>query len=158
MRASAGNYSAQAVNRRIGELKEGVVVEEDSLLAKLLRAQALISKRKIEAKQAKDLAKELHLATKDFIEAVDDDTAMSLVRAKWVDTLTEQFEAVPTSIIGELVAKLEHLADKYAVTFAEVGTQIADTKSELVSMMGQLRGSDFDMAGVRELMALLGGE
>ncbi len=158
MRASAGNYSAQVVSRRIDELKEDIVVEEDSLLAKLLRVQALIAERKVEAKQAKDMAKELHLATKDFIEAIDDDTAMSLLRAKWVDALTEQFEAVPTNIISELVVKLEHLAGKYAVTFAEVGTQIADTKNELVSVMGRLRGNEFDMAGVRELMTLLGGE
>ena len=50
------------------------------------------------------------------------------------------------------------LAEKYKTTFAEVDQQIEEAEASLVGMLKMLKGSDRDMAGLAELVRLLGGE
>lgn len=46
---------------------------------------------------------------------------------------------------------------KYATTFADVDAEIKETEQQLSAMIDQLTGSEFDMQGLKELQALLGG-
>ena len=60
--------------------------------------------------------------------------------------------------IDSLIDKVKDLSHKYETTFAEVDEQIRTEESNLSQMLGQLTGNDSDMAGIHELMDLLGGE
>jgi type I restriction enzyme M protein len=42
--------------------------------------------------------------------------------------------------------------------YADIDAQIQSAEAELSGMLGQLEGDEFDMAGIRELANLLGGE
>ena len=65
---------------------------------------------------------------------------------------------MPDEAIGSLVDTLAALSDKYATTYADIDAQIQSAEAELVSMLGKLEGDEFDLAGIRELASLLGGE
>ena len=48
--------------------------------------------------------------------------------------------------------------NKYATTFFDIEEEIKSTEKELCSMIDDLVGNDYDMQGLREFKALLGGE
>ena len=95
--------------------------------------------------------------TKETIEGLSDEQVIELLKDKWIKPLIESLMQLPDSIVAELVAKLEALAKKYETTFAEVETQIEETKKSLSAMIDDLDGSEFDMLGLAELKKLLGG-
>lgn len=55
------------------------------------------------------------------------------------------------------IEKLEALGKKYEITFADIEREIAEEERELCTLLGELRGSEYDMKGVTELKSLLGG-
>lgn len=72
--------------------------------------------------------------------------------------MIQQLGSLPNAVVDELVAKVTALRDKYATTYADIDTEIQSIETELVGMLGNLTGNEFDMAGVGELAKLLGGE
>ncbi|PWG65349.1 type I restriction-modification system subunit M [Bifidobacterium callitrichidarum] len=124
----------------------------------LVAAQRLLD----EEKQVKSDIKKLNVAledkTKTVIEGLDAGQVADLLSSKWVDQLQSKLEALPTAVLDELIAKVTALDEKYATTYADVCSQIKTAESELSSMLDQLVGDEFDMAGIAELKSLLGGE
>jgi len=56
------------------------------------------------------------------------------------------------------VTGLYALSSKYETTFADVETQIRETEATLVSMIDNLEGNEFDMAGLQAFKKLLEDE
>jgi len=81
-----------------------------------------------------------------------------LLDAKWNKPLVAQMQTLPNVAVEELVAKVCALRDKYATTYADIDAEIQSVETELVGMLGNLTGNEFDMAGINELAKLLGGE
>ena len=79
------------------------------------------------------------------------------MKNKWIDKLTEQLAGLPDKLVNALAVKVQDLSEKYSVTFASVENEIIQTEKELSAMIDDLTGSDFDMQGLKELQALLGG-
>lgn len=132
--------------------------EPGSLPSKLERAGALFDEEKAVKKKLKEAEAKLEEKTKKAIENLSDEQANILLDAKWNKPLLEQLHSLPKAVVDELVAKVCALRDKYATTYADIDAEIRDVESELVSMLGNLTGNEFDMAGVNELAVLLGGE
>ena len=99
----------------------------------------------------------LHMQTKETIEGLTDEQAREMLRKKWIEKLTELLHSLPDKLINTLAARVQALSEKYAVTFASVEDEIRQTEQELSAMIDDLTGSDFDMQGLKELQALLGG-
>ena len=99
----------------------------------------------------------LHMKTKETIENLTDEQARGLLKNKWIDKLTEQLAGLPDKLVNALAVKVQDLSEKYSVTFASVENEIIQTEKELSAMIDDLTGSDFDMQGLKELQALLGG-
>lgn len=97
----------------------------------------------------------LHLKTKKTIENLNDDEVNVLLKLKWIQPVVNNISSLPNSIISELTQKVTALADKYATTYAEVAKDIQEAENNLVSMINELEGSDFDMKGLHELQTLL---
>ena len=57
-----------------------------------------------------------------------------------------------------LEKKVKALSEKYADTYEDIENEITKTQNELIKMLGELTGSDTDMAGIMEFKKLLGGE
>lgn len=153
-----GTYTKANVNKRIAALCDGHHIEEGSLLDILIHVRDLEAKRKDAIRETKDKGKRLYDKTVDFVRNIDDATARKLLAAKWIEPVVLAFANAPEERVDYLVGALNALREKYEITFAEIDRQIVDTSRELVGLLGQLRGNDNDMAGIAELIKLLGNE
>ncbi|MCD8405255.1 type I restriction-modification system subunit M [Tenacibaculum dicentrarchi] len=97
----------------------------------------------------------LHLNTKNTIENLNDAQVNTLLNLKWVQPVVNSINSLPNSIITQLTQKVTALADKYATTYAQVAKDIQEAENNLVGMIDELEGSDFDMKGLHELQTLL---
>lgn len=140
----------------------GKMLRSDSLEpdfeTKLRSAKSLMDKEKRLKKEIKADEASLDELTKETVEGLSDDNVFELLEAKWVSPLVGSLYELPENAIAELCAKVRALAEKYKTTFAEVDQQIEEAEASLVGMLKMLKGSDRDMAGLAELVRLLGGE
>ncbi|MCD8441041.1 type I restriction-modification system subunit M [Tenacibaculum dicentrarchi] len=97
----------------------------------------------------------LHLKTKNTIENLNDAQVNTLLNLKWVQPVVKSINSLPNSIITQLTQKVTALANKYATTYAAVAKDIQEAENNLVGMINELEGSDFDMKGLHELQTLL---
>ena len=130
------------------ETYEGKVVKADRLLVEQTALKADI--------KAKSNA--LHLKTKTTTEALTDEQVNELLHLKWITPLSRELAAMPSAVITQLTSQVQSLADKYAVTYSQVDSEIKTTEQELAKIMGKLTGNEFDMQGLAELTSLLNGE
>ena len=158
------------------EEKEGAFVDEDSWVFKnlknALKDQGIAEETKEKIRRVADLYNEekslksaikvestsLEQKTKETIEALTDEQVIDLLKAKWISPLVENLLQLPDRIIAELIAKLEALAKKYETTFSDLEQEIEATEHELVLLLDELTGSEFDMRGLAEFKKLIGGE
>jgi type I restriction enzyme M protein len=131
---------------------------EDSLPNRLDAAAKLFDEERALKRRLKDAKMALVDKSKEAMEELSDDQAHALLSAKWISPLVRRIEAMPDAVVGSLVNAVRDLEDKYATTYANIDAQIQEAESELVDMLGQLTGNEFDMAGIRELAYLLGGD
>ena len=131
---------------------------EQSYKAKIIRTNTLIDEDKALKKSVKEAATALHLKTKTTIEALTESEVNNLLQLKWIAPLTTELAAMPSAVITQLTTQVQALADKYAVTYSQVASEIKTTEQELAEMMGELTGNEFDLQGLAELTHLLKGE
>ena len=81
-----------------------------------------------------------------------------LLEAKWITPLQESLQALPKGVLDDFVSKITALNEKYANTYSDVCSQVSAAERELSEMLGKLTGDAADLAGINELMMLLGGE
>lgn len=131
---------------------------EESYEAKIIGVNKLINEEKALKKAVKEAAIQLHLKTKTTIEGLTDEQVNTLLHLKWITPLSRELAAMPSSVIAQLTSQVQALADKYAVTYSQVASEIRTTEQELANMMAELTGNEFDMQGLAELTNLLKGE
>ena len=152
-------FLASAVNKVAKDLvKEQIDCQEDSSEGKILLMKTLLDEEKDLKKVIRSNAIKLHTLTKETIENLEDGQVYNLLKLKWISPLIEELKAMPIVILDDLAAKVQTLADKYAITLADVEAEIEETEAGLVAMLDQLTGSDVDISGLNELKTLLGGE
>ncbi|MFA0213363.1 type I restriction-modification system subunit M, partial [Vibrio artabrorum] len=140
------------------KFNEDSLVPEESYKAKIILTNKLINEEKTLKKAVKEAATKLHLKTKTTIEGLSDEQVNNLLHLKWIAPLSNELTAMPSSLITQLTNKVQALADKYAVTYSQVASDIKTTEDELAEMMDGLTGNEFDMQGLAELTSLLKGE
>lgn len=132
--------------------------DEDSFEKKLVRVQRLMNEEKELKAQIKQDAAALHMLTKETIEGLSGEQVYELLEEKWISPLMTALNKIPDDIIADFILRIRALADKYATTYADVATEIAETKSSLSSMIDELTGNEYDMKGLSEFQALLRGK
>lgn len=131
---------------------------EESYKAKIINANQLIDEEKALKKSVKEAAIVLHLLTKTTIESLSDAQVSELLHLKWITPLSTELTAMPSAVITQLTSQVQALADKYAVTYSQVASEIKTTEQELAEIMGDLTGNEFDMQALAELTNLLKSE
>lgn len=139
-------------------MKKGVTYTEDSVEWKIIKADELIAREADIKKQIKATREHLEASTRATIESLTDQQAQALLYSKWIVPLMHNLHTLPQTIITTLTDRVKALSLKYDVTLAGVEAEITETEAALVEMLGQLTGNPYDMAGLQELRALLGGE
>ena len=130
---------------------------EAQLIEVLQSADRLNTREKKLKSEIKQESEALHLATKDTIEHLTDAQVRMLLHDKWIQPVEDGILALSTDMLNTFVKKIEELSKKYAVTMSDLEAEIQETEKTLASMLSDLVGSEEDMAGIRELQKLLGG-
>ena len=131
---------------------------EPETMEKLRIANDLITEEKVLKAEIRKLSAELESKTKETIESLSDEQTFNLLKEKWITPFIESLMKLPDHMINELVSKIDYLAKKYEITFEQVEKEIEETEQSLCSMIDELCGNEFDMAGLAELKKMLGGE
>lgn len=126
-----------------------------SLLQKADQLNASEKKLKSEIKQDSEA---LHLATKTAIEQLSDAEGRTLLHDKWIQPVEDGILALSGAMLQAFIQKIEALSKKYDVTMSDLDAEIGKTEKSLAAMLSDLVGSEEDMAGIRELQKLLGGD
>lgn len=132
-------------------------VAEAQLIEVLQSADRLNTREKKLKSEIKQESEALHLATKDTIEHLTDAQVRMLLHDKWIQPVEDGILALSTDMLNTFIKKIEELSKKYAVTMSDLEAEIQETEKSLASMLSDLVGSEEDMAGIRELQKLLGG-
>ena len=131
---------------------------QDSYEGKIISAKKLIDEEKSLRKAVKETAMALHLQTIKTIENLTNEQVYELLHLKWITPLSTKLSAMPSDVIALFTDRVQALANKYAVTYPQVANEIKETENELVQMMSELTGNDFDQQGLNALIKSLKGE
>lgn len=150
-----GSYAKSAVNRRIMQLKMSTEFPEDSFESKVVEVNQLMEEEKAIKADLKQRNAEIEEHTIDAIHCLTDSQIKELLQQKWIVPICDGLETMSTEVLAILENKVQHLAEKYAITFAQTEQKIRESENSLCKMMGELTGSESDMQGIEELWKLL---
>lgn len=146
------------VKRVVKELKQDGSGDALALAGVLTKAEALSKEEKGLKSDVKKETEALHLKTKNVIESLDDDQVRTLLQKKWIQPICDGIDALPETLLADFAKQVQALADKYADTLEDIENEIQETEKSLSAMISELTGDEFDMAGIRQLQKMLGGE
>lgn len=162
----------ETISDALNDTNDGFVFKNIKSMIKTLKADGAAEAQLIEVLQSADRlnirekklkseikqeSEALHLATKDTIEHLTDAQVRMLLHDKWIKPVEDGILALSTDMLNTFIKKIEELSKKYAVTMSDLEAEIQETEKSLASMLSDLVGSEEDMAGIRELQKLLGG-
>lgn len=142
------------------EVKKAIKAREvePATMSILKDVDALFAEEKTLKKQVKDDSAALRQRTKSVIEHLTDEEVRDLLHRKWILPLMKNLNSLPDAVLDDFVKQLDAVCKKYETTFEDVESQITDTEHELLGLLDDLQGNEFDMKGIAELKKLLGGE
>lgn len=123
----------------------------------LCKVNILMAKEKKLRKDVKDAKNALHNNTKSLIESLTIDDAYKLLKIKWIDSVAEAIKLLPDSIVSALISKVSALTKKYSVSLVDLDDEINKSSSDLVTLLDELEGDEFDMKGIKQLRKMLVG-
>lgn len=138
--------------------KGKVKPEQGSIDEILVKVNSLIENEKSLKKDIKTLQSNLHNYTKEFIENLSDESAVAVLKAKWITPIYDGIMLLPESIVSALEKKINTLTKKYSVTMLDIESDLEKSEQEFCSMIDDLEGDKFDMLGLKELQKMLKGD
>ena len=140
------------------ELKKEKDPENAGVITCLQKADQLSQEEKKIKAEIKTKEEAFELLTKEKIENLTSSEADALLKQKWILPIMDGIQSLPANAITALEKSVEALGKKYADTYEDIESEIRKTEDSLSQMLGQLTGSEADLAGIAELRKLLGGE
>ena len=140
------------------ELKKEKDPENAGIITCLQKADQLSQEEKKIKAEIKTKEEAFELLTKEKIENLTEEEADALLKQKWILPIMDGIQSLPANAITALEKSVEALGKKYADTYEDIESEIRKTEDSLSQMLGELTGSEADLAGIAELRKLLGGE
>lgn len=139
------------------EVKNGADFEEGSYEKIILNISDINEKIKKCKKEIKSIKEKLEIDTKIKIETINKEDALALLEKKWITPLCNEIEKLPNNMLNSFIKDVKKLDDKYKKSFTDLDKEITLTERKISDMIGELDGNEFDMKGLEEFRALLGG-
>lgn len=146
------------VSSVLKELKKQNDPENAAVIACLRKVDQLSQEEKKTKAEIKAQEEAFELLTKAKLENLTDEEANRLLKKKWIQPIMDGIQSLPANAIAALEKSVEALGKKYADTYENIESEIRKTEDSLTQMLGELTGSEADLAGITELRKLLGGE
>lgn len=128
------------------------------LISLLQNAEKLSTKEKKLKSDIRSDEEALHIKTKETIENLSHEEVRRLLHEKWAAPIVSGILELSEDLLDGFTKGIQNLAGKYSITMSNLEEEIRSTEVSLSSMLSDLTGSEADMAGIRELQKLLGGE
>lgn len=139
--------------------KKVIKAIDDQNLKDVLKKADQFNKEEKELKSSiKKANQELHLKTRDTIMSLSNEEVKQLLFIKWIQPITNAINELPNELLKDFASQIKNLSDKYKDTYEDIDQEIKNTEKELVKMLGDLTGDEADMAGIRQLQKMLGGD
>lgn len=90
--------------------------------------------------------------TVEAIEQFTDEEAAEFLHLKWIEPVCQGIDAALTSVLSALESQVHSLSEKYAVSYQQIGTEMAAAQGELSSLVSQLTGDEYAIQGLKELI------
>ena len=153
-----GEFVAKQISQRAKELKRQKNADRTEFDEIVLEVAKLQEETKVLNKSVKELKAALLDKTKDKLEGLSLDEAMTLLERKWIRPIVDSIMTLPQLVIKQLVSIVKKLSKKYSDTLINLDEEIEKVEAELSSMIDDLNADEFDTKGLVEFKKLLGGE
>ncbi len=148
---------AKEAKALLAEEKNSGKFDTESYEAKIIQVAAWLAEEKTLKAAIKKETDALQLKTKATIEGLSDAQVHELLERKWITPFSEEIHRLPGQQMETLIRKLEALAEKYRLTYADNARDIQQTETALAGMIEDLDAKEFDLKGLAELKILLTG-
>lgn len=125
---------------------------EDEVKEQLMQIVKLWDEQSTKNKQIKVARLALEKKTIETIEGLDMKGINQFLELKWIAPIASAIEALPDAIIHTLADSITALNEKYAVTYNDIETGIAESERNLAALIGQLTGDEFAISGLSNLI------
>lgn len=148
--------SPKEKKKKLAELQSTYQFEDEEsaeyLLVEIDRVSAQIKQQK---KVVKSLEIQLLDHTRDKIKSLTDEEAKDILNHKWIEPIYDALMQMPQTMLASLSEQIRKMSLRYADTLLSVGQDISTAEGELKGLLGELTGTDEDMAAINELKNLL---
>ncbi|WP_369024284.1 type I restriction-modification system subunit M [Mycoplasmopsis synoviae] len=136
-----------------------VIKEDDTLDQDTMDLLNEVKKHKNEIDKHNQLIKSfksnLKEKTENFKENANEKDLKELLKWKWIDLMLNKILELPDEYLEDLSYKLNLLKDKYGESLEKIENEISQNENELISLLKELNGNDYDMKGINEFIKIL---
>lgn len=133
-------------------------LSEGTIEKKVIEANNLFEEQKKLTKDIKNLNNNIEIEVQKEIENLNYEDICILLNKKWIDPIINGLDKMINDIVIEFAKSIEKLSTKYEQTLKDIDNEISKTEKELVSMMDELTGSEYDMKGLEDFKSLICGD
>ena len=124
---------------------------EPETKAKLVKLVKLWEEQTKVKKEIKEAKAELIDKTKEAIEHLTDEEVELFLHKKWIDPVVASINDTLTDVLKAVETRVTALANKYAVSYKELGEQMAEAKQQMADLVADLTGDEYALEGLRNL-------
>ena len=124
---------------------------EPETKAKLVKLVKLWEEQTKVKKEIKEAKAELIDKTKDAIEHLTNEEVELFLHKKWIDPVVAGINDTLTDVLKAVETRVTALANKYAVSYKELGEQMAEAKQQMADLVADLTGDEYALEGLRNL-------
>ena len=124
---------------------------EPETKAKLVKLVKLWEEQTKVKKEIKEAKAELIDKTKEAIEHLTDEEVELFLHKKWIDPVVVGINDTLTDVLKAVETRVTALANKYAVSYKELGEQMAEAKQQMADLVADLTGDEYALEGLRNL-------
>ncbi len=124
---------------------------EPETKAKLVKLVKLWEEQTKVKKEIKEAKVELIDKTKEAIEHLTDEEVELFLHKKWIDPVVAGINDTLTDVLKAVETRVTALANKYAVSYKELGEQMAEAKQQMADLVADLNGDEYALEGLRNL-------
>lgn len=125
---------------------------DDDIKEQLKAIVTLWDEQSAKKKQVAKDRQALEKKTIETIEGLDMKEVQMFLELKWILPITSAIEALPDAVIQGLADNIAALSEKYAVTYNDIETSIAESENNLATLIDQLTGDEFAISGLQNLI------
>lgn len=124
---------------------------EPETKAKLVKLVKLWEEQTKVKKEIKEAKAELIDKTKEAIEHLTDEEVELFLHKKWIDPVVAGINDTLKDVLKAVETRVTALANKYAVSYKELGEQMAEAKQQMADLVADLTGDEYALEGLRNL-------